>query len=140
MSTVHALTCAALTAFAVTGCSSKSSGGSEADASDDVVFYSSSSGGASSGASGSSGGEGGSSSSGGFVPPTWFLTCGVPVCGAPSAEAGGLTDDAGAPCPPLGSSCQLVGQHCGTSDPSINCGATEVCAMDDPKLTVGCPK
>ncbi len=78
-----------------------------------------------------------------MAPMHWYSTCGDPVChvspdgGSPDA---GLTDDAGAPCPPVGSLCASRGQTCGTRDPNVNCGATEVCSDHDPKLGFGgCP-
>jgi len=58
----------------------------------------------------------------------------------PTADAGPLTDDAGVPCPAAGSACSVDGQSCGTSNPSVNCGATEVCASQDPTMSRGgCP-
>ncbi|HLK41326.1 MAG TPA: tail fiber domain-containing protein [Polyangiaceae bacterium] len=70
-------------------------------------------------------------------PTRWFLTCGDPVCRAPTSD-GGVRDDAGAPCPPVGSPCSVDGERCGTSDPTVACGATEECASQDP--AVMCPK
>lgn len=72
---------------------------------------------------------------------TWFYTCGYPVCQSPSADAGagGLTDDAGAPCPAVGSDCTSAGARCGTAS-NFNCGATEVCSATDPtKGPDSCP-
>jgi hypothetical protein len=66
---------------------------------------------------------------------TWFLTCGGPVCQAPESDAG-LTDDAGVPCPPVGSSCTTSGETCGTRG-SANCGAIEMCTDQNP--AVNCP-
>jgi hypothetical protein len=55
-------------------------------------------------------------------------------------DAGPLTDDAGAPCPPIASSCSVQGQQCGTADYFYNCGAIEVCASQDPtKPPNACP-
>jgi hypothetical protein len=73
----------------------------------------------------------------------WYTTCGEPVCRVPLdgglADAA-LEDDAGSECPSVGSNCSTMGQTCGTSNPYVNCGATEVCSDHDPKLGVGgCP-
>lgn len=72
----------------------------------------------------------------------WWNTCGDPVCRAPSdggADAG-LTDDAGLPCPAVGTACSTAGDMCGTSNPGLNCGATEICSATDPThSTAGCP-
>jgi hypothetical protein len=65
------------------------------------------------------------------------MTCGDPVCQAP-ADGGALTDDAGAPCPAPGTACTQTGDTCGTHDPKVNCGATEVCDTHDP-TSLGCP-
>ena len=75
----------------------------------------------------------------------WYMTCGDPSCRVAASDGGplpdaGLRDDAGAPCPPVGSSCTTQGQGCGTRDPYVDCGATEVCSDQDPKSGVGgCP-
>jgi len=130
----------------VAGCvASTSSGGDGGGASGDASADgpasssgSSGSGSSSSGASSSSSG-GGSSSSGGQALK-WYWTCGDPVCMAPTGDAGPLTNDAGVPCPAAGSSCSVAGQSCGTSSPGVNCGATEVCAGQDPTMSRGgCP-
>jgi hypothetical protein len=73
----------------------------------------------------------------------WYTTCGDPVCSVPLdgglADAA-LEDDAGTACPSVGSGCSTEGQTCGTSNPLVECGATEVCSDHDPKLGVGgCP-
>jgi hypothetical protein len=73
----------------------------------------------------------------------WYTTCGDPVCSVPLD--GGLTDaalqdDAGVACPAVRSSCSTDAQTCGTSNPFVECGATEVCSDHDPKLGLGgCP-
>jgi hypothetical protein len=67
---------------------------------------------------------------------TWYWTCGDPVCQAPEGDAG-LTDDAGAPCPPVASSCATQGETCGTRSVSSHCGAIEICADQNP--AVNCP-
>jgi Antistasin family/Chaperone of endosialidase len=67
----------------------------------------------------------------------WYTTCGYPVCAAP--EDGGEFDEAGAACPAVGSPCSQLGDTCGTPSQS-NCGATLVCASQDPKARPGgCP-
>jgi hypothetical protein len=72
----------------------------------------------------------------GAPPPTWFTTCGYPVCQAPD-DAGVV--DAGPVCPPAGSACSQVGDTCGTPS-AANCGVTLVCATQDPKGGPGgCP-
>jgi hypothetical protein len=48
-----------------------------------------------------------------------------------------VTNDAGAPCPPVGSSCSIQGQQCGTRNPNVQCGAVEQC--DDHNPAVACP-
>jgi hypothetical protein len=126
------------------GCSTPSPAGQGADAatdssstsgSDGSGSVSSSGGGSSSGSSGS----GGSGSSGGSGL-RWYSTCGDPVCYSTLPDAGGLTDDAGAPCPAIGSTCSVNGAHCGTSNPYFNCGATEACAASDPtSAPAACP-
>ena len=45
---------------------------------------------------------------------------------------GGVTDDAGAPCPAIGSSCTMQGERCGNSNFTVHCGAVEECASQDP--------
>ena len=67
----------------------------------------------------------------------WYETCGLPLCLPP--QDGGLTDDAGAPCPAIGTDCAVSGQTCGTSDPRVDCGAIEICAQADPTQR-GCPR
>jgi hypothetical protein len=53
----------------------------------------------------------------------------------------GLTDDAGAPCPAIGTSCTADGATCGTSNAYLHCGATEQCAATDPTMgQFGCPR
>ena len=70
---------------------------------------------------------------------SWYLTCGDPVCQAPTSDAGLANADGGA-CAPVGSSCSTAGDTCGTRDPGVDCGATLVCAAHDPKAGVGgCP-
>jgi hypothetical protein len=59
-------------------------------------------------ASGSGSSSGGSGSSGGAAL-TWFSTCGDPDCHPTLPDAGGLTDDAGTPCPAIGSACSVAG-------------------------------
>jgi hypothetical protein len=66
----------------------------------------------------------------------WYWTCGDPVCRFPSGDAG-LTDDAGTPCPQVGSSCGAKGELCGTRNASTQCGAIEEC--DDQNPAVNCP-
>ena len=66
----------------------------------------------------------------------WYWTCGDPVCQVPESDAG-LTDDAGAPCPPVGSSCSPNGETCGTRTASAHCGAVEICDNHNP--AVNCP-
>jgi hypothetical protein len=67
---------------------------------------------------------------------TWYWTCGDPVCQVPDSDAG-LVDDAGAPCPTVGSSCTSKGETCGTRTASAHCGAIEQC--DDTSPAVTCP-
>jgi hypothetical protein len=68
------------------------------------------------------------------------MTCGDPVCQAPSADAGWLTDDGGSPCPNVGTSCSMAGDTCGTSNPGLNCGAILRCDTHDPTMNPGgCP-
>ena len=80
----------------------------------------------------------------------WYRTCGWPVCPAPVGPAQPacgvgplppcpLTDDAGAPCAPVGSSCSTKGETCGR--PSfLDCGSIEVCDDHDPTGGPGgCP-
>ena len=63
------------------------------------------------------------------------MTCGAPVCRVGSGDGGPLTDDGGAPCPPLGSSCSAQGQTCG--DPATApCGAVEICDTQQQRI---CP-
>ena len=58
----------------------------------------------------------------------------------PSGDAGGLNDDAGVPCPDIGSSCSAAGEQCGTRNPDLNCGAVEQCDTHDPTTNPGgCP-
>jgi hypothetical protein len=53
----------------------------------------------------------------------------------------GLTDDAGASCPAIGSTCTVDGATCGTSTANFHCGATEQCAAHDPTMSqFGCPR
>jgi hypothetical protein len=116
---------AALVVALAPGCSSQSSGNGNTD----------------------SGGDGAGGSSSGGAALKWYLTCGDPVCqvgslgeGGSPGDAGGPTDDAGNPCPAVGSSCSMPGQSCGTSNPAVNCGATEQCASTDPtRRPGGCP-
>lgn len=68
--------------------------------------------------------------------PTWFTTCGYPVCGGPEGDDAGAVD-AGPACPAAGSPCSQVGETCGVAS-QANCGVTLVCATDDPKR-IGCP-
>jgi hypothetical protein len=67
-------------------------------------------------------------------PLQWYTTCGYPLC-----PPDGGTEDAGAGCPPIGSTCTQAGETCGT--PSVaNCGVQLVCASQDPKGGLGgCP-
>lgn len=101
-----------------------------------------SSGAGSSGASSSGASSSGSSSGGGAL--TWYYTCGYPSCpvssGGDASVVTGLTDDAGAPCPAVGTACTSDGATCGTSTGSFHCGAVETCAASDPTMTkYGCP-
>jgi hypothetical protein len=60
------------------------------------------------------------------------------ACVAPtSACPTGLTDDAGAPCSPVGSSCSAQGETCGTRKAAVHCGSVEECSATDP--AVACP-
>jgi hypothetical protein len=70
----------------------------------------------------------------------WYTTCGYPVCPVASPDAGDAdAGDAGDLCPPVGSACSQLGQKCGTPS-AANCGATLVCASQDPKTAFGgCP-
>ena len=69
---------------------------------------------------------------------TWYFTCPDGNCIAPLDA--GLTDDSGVPCPAVGTSCTTLGQSCGTSNPGVHCGATEVCDDHDPTTdNHGCP-
>jgi hypothetical protein len=76
----------------------------------------------------------------------WYRTCGNAVCAGGAGPACGTSalsacffDDAGAPCPPLGSSCSVKGATCGQPSAS-NCGATQVCDDHDPTGGPGgCP-
>lgn len=97
--------------------------------------------GASSSSSGGSGSSGAISSSSGGTGLQWYWTCGDPVCRAPSSDAGGgLTNDAGVPCPAVGTGCSVAGERCGTRDPNFQCGANEECAASDPTHgKYGCP-
>jgi hypothetical protein len=65
------------------------------------------------------------------------------VCQVSTGDAAvvtGLTDDAGAPCPAIGTACSTEGAGCGTSTGSFHCGAVETCAASDPTMTkYGCP-
>jgi hypothetical protein len=116
------------------GCNS--GGDNSADASNDST--STSSGGSSGGNSSSSGGNSSGGGEGGSILK-WYTTCGDPVCRVPSSDAG-LTDDAGAPCPPIGTSCSVQGQQCGTHNSAVNCGAVEQCDSQDPtRRPGGCP-
>jgi hypothetical protein len=117
------------------GSSSSSSSGSGSSGTG-----SSSSGSGSGSGGGSSSGTSSSSSGGGAL--TWYYTCGYPSCPAPSGDAGdaGLMDDAGAPCPAIGSTCAVDGGTCGTSSANFHCGAVEQCAAHDPTMSqFGCP-
>ncbi len=77
---------------------------------------------------------GGSSSGGSGL--RWVTTCGPPLAPANGCSAdGGLRDDAGAPCPPLGSSCTQQGELCGTSGP-YTCPVGEMCSTGQ---QVPCP-
>lgn len=79
--------------------------------------------------------SGGSSSSGG-TGLKWYPTCGPPVYPVTGCAAdGGLRDDAGAPCPPLGSSCSTQGELCGTPG-QYSCPIGEMCSTGAP---VACP-
>ena len=69
-------------------------------------------------------------------PPTWFSSCGDPVCGPDSSAPAG-TEACGEG--------MTLGQACGeegaTCDASLGCGAVAVCATGDPTLKPeGCPK
>jgi hypothetical protein len=68
------------------------------------------------------------------------MTCGDPVCRfVPDAGSdGGLTDDAGAPCPALGTACTTNGATCGDRNTVNACGAIEECAATNPQSR-GCP-
>jgi hypothetical protein len=68
------------------------------------------------------------------------MTCGAPICRFdPDAGGdGGLTDDAGAPCPALGTACTTDGATCGDRNTPNACGAVEQCAATNPQLQ-GCP-
>ena len=69
---------------------------------------------------------------------TWYFTCPDGICTAPLDA--GLTDDGGSPCPAVGTTCATRGQGCGTSNPGVHCGATEVCDDHDPTTDGhGCP-
>ncbi|HZU82205.1 MAG TPA: tail fiber domain-containing protein [Polyangiaceae bacterium] len=61
------------------------------------------------------------------------VACIAPTSACPS----GLTDDAGAPCPPVGSSCSAQGEMCGTRNPGVHCGAVEECSASNPAIV--CP-
>ncbi len=134
---------------AASSCSSTPPIGPGADAASDSQSASSS-GGSSSGA-GSSGGSSGAASSGssgasssgsGGATLKWYFTCGDPVCPAPypPVDGGILTDDAGAPCPNIGTSCATAGETCGMRNPNLNCGAIEQCDTHDPTMNFGgCP-
>lgn len=131
---------------AASSCSSQPPIGPGADAASESQGTSSSSGSSSgagsSGASSGAGSSGASSSSSGGMALTWYFTCGDPVCQAPypPVDGGILTDDAGAPCPDIGTPCSVAGERCGTRNPQLNCGATEVCDAHDPTRNPGgCP-
>ncbi len=69
----------------------------------------------------------------------WYLTCGDPVCSAPSFDAGIQTDGAvqdAATCLGIGASCSTMGQTCGGPD---NCNSVETCLDHDPQTAGGCP-
>lgn len=135
---------AGMLASPATGCSSTPPAGQGPEGGADSQGASSS-GGSSSGSGGSGGSSGagssgaGSSSSGGAALK-WYFTCGDPVCQAPSGDGGSLTNDAGAPCPGIGTTCSVAGETCGTRNPSLNCGAIEQCDTHDPTTNPGgCP-
>ncbi|MFI5300662.1 MAG: hypothetical protein ACHREM_21480 [Polyangiales bacterium] len=68
----------------------------------------------------------------------WYTSCGYPVCGGPTPDAGadaGATD-AGT-CAAEGTACATKGDTCGTPT-SANCGVVLVCDDHDPK-SLGCP-
>jgi hypothetical protein len=87
--------------------------------------------------SGTCGGSssGGSSSSGGPTGLRWVRTCGPSLSQNGCFPDGGIHDDAGAPCPAIGSSCTTAGDLCGTPGP-YSCPIGEQCATGDP---VACP-
>ncbi|MCL2448147.1 MAG: tail fiber domain-containing protein [Polyangiaceae bacterium] len=66
----------------------------------------------------------------------WWSTCGDPVCRSVGNNAS-LTDDAGAPCPPIGSACATQGATCGVRSSNVDCGSIEECSATDP--AVNCP-
>jgi hypothetical protein len=70
-------------------------------------------------------------SDGGATGLQWWMTCGEPVCQAPG-DGGALRDDAGAPCPAVGTACSSDGDTCGTRSPAVACGAIEQCSATDP--------
>jgi hypothetical protein len=108
------------------GCASSTTCGQGCDqAHGGVCGGSSSSGGSSSGGTSSSGGSG----------LRWVRTCGPSIPPVGCSADGGLHDDAGAPCPTLGSSCSTAGELCGTSGP-YTCPIGEMCSTGAP---VACP-
>ncbi len=68
----------------------------------------------------------------------WYLTCGDPVCPAPSFDASVPTDGAAqdaATCLGIGASCSTMGQTCGGP---TSCGSVETCLDHDPQAGA-CP-
>ena len=86
------------------------------------------------GVCGSGSSSGGASSSGGSGL-RWVPTCGPPVVSVDCNPDGGLHDEAGAPCPALGSSCSNLGALCGTAG-AYSCPIGEQCGTGAP---VACP-
>jgi hypothetical protein len=70
-------------------------------------------------------------SDGGVAGLQWWATCGDPVCQV-EGDGGALRDDAGVPCPAIGTACSTDGETCGMRNASIACGAIEECSATDP--------
>jgi len=83
--------------------------------------------------------DSGSVSDGAATDLRWYLTCGDPVCPAPSFDASlqtdGAVEDAGT-CPGIGASCSTMGQTCGGP---TSCNSVETCLDHDPQTAGGCP-
>jgi hypothetical protein len=63
----------------------------------------------------------------------WYRTCGAPICGPNTPDAGQGTCTSGQI---VGLSCSMSGAMC---DPGVGCGVMLLCTDKDPIGQAGCP-